>query len=618
MNPYNTSVGGNGGRPGGAPAGMPSRPAPGGNGGNQNHNIFSTTPQPMSSQLGAFGNLYMSSNYNLELNPSANVGNPTANNMFDLQTLGPLSNTLGFLQDINDNNHLVNWRELMDDTKPEESAKKIQEAVAKGNTDRRVAASAIAAAVKTPADLSVVSKLEEDLQKEVRNAVLQDLLDQLTNPGVHPVSSAAEMLAEMSRLGLVRLPGVVAVVDQLLSDPEKRRAGVFVLGRVAEQNKGSEAFLKEVHDKPNIEQVLLALYKDPEFECDVVTITRLLGGDAALQSAVALRPSVEIPSSAPTTAIHYVRGRDELASVRGDGTIAFYGAPNSAGEVPPRVTLDLVGNCSPVGVSAPRSGQYVVVAGNPILPAFASHVEARRKTDGSKQPSVTAPVVQLFAPSEQPAGWVSGEAIQRTAGLTATAVSALSSTTISLAESHTTHDITLIDASTATAANTVAGAHSDYITVLTACESEFAFVSGSRDKVVKLWDSRKPGTASAVATMTNAAHGDTISAIQSFKSYIMTSSLDGTVLVWDARQLETPVASRTFASPVLSLCTLEERRTVVATARCLYLLSLESLSSIDATPNAVYTSLCANEKGNAVFAIGEKGVQVLGLRQRAA
>ncbi|CCW61952.1 unnamed protein product [Phytomonas sp. EM1] len=610
---------------------------------------------------------------------------------FGESTLESITQTLSVLQNIAEGRHFGQWNDLLDPKKPVESARKVNAALNKAPLPvRKEGITVLARGMTTPAHLTIVSHMEEPYRNEVRNLVLHDLLNQLSLAGNDPMPLCAEMLAELSRLNLVRLSGVAVAIERYLNEPDKRRAGIALLGRVAEYNRGSEAFCSALQSTNALHQ-LYTMCKDPEYEYDISTITQLLSSSSDKGPGASLFCHCTIPLSAPVTCMHYFRGRDELVSGQANGTVVMWGGPNptSANASPPNISIgpldqrlvsvrhvvtlspDDIAEHSPVSMAGPQRGNYLVAAGmsyhvmHPYAPYLdtAASQSKRRSISGTPLPQA---LLRVMPYNEQTGEWGNGDVFLRPFDRVITAVAALSNNTICSAESSlggnsflaksqetrtpkncTTassvfsqeHNIQLINSSDGRVVRTLANAHSDYITVLSTCEDdEVVLISGSRDKTIKLWDTRVSnssagsnvtnGTSSlsspslsakalsaSVYKLESSLHTDTISTIYTFRNFIFTGSMDGSMLIWDSRRTAAPVTSRSFISPILDIAALEGGRTAVATARGLYLISLETMSAVHVVPNLAFTRLLSNDSGSVVFAAGAGGISVFSLRR---
>ncbi|KAG8348967.1 hypothetical protein TRVL_00184 [Trypanosoma vivax] len=548
--------------------------------------------------------------------------------------------TLMLLGGISQGLHIVNWNSLVDPSKPVESAKSISAVLAKPTT-LPSAIESVAKCMTTPAHLSIVANLEPPFWSQVRDAVLHDLLNTLTTEREsHPMPLCSEMLAEMVRLNLVVLRGVSKTLEALLNDPGTRRAAIAVLGKLADHRRGDEVFALAVQ---NLEPLLHSI-NEPEYDYDRIAISRLLRWCGAENDARLVRvKNIFLQQQCPVTCMAYFTPRDELASATCDGTVIVWGGPHpSTGEVRPSVMLELPQNHLPVAMDSPSRGNYLAVA---VVPIPAANMQAMMKEygistsshgGGKKKQSLSSiakgPYLRFLTCNESTGVWSHGESISRKENSTITTVAALSNHVVCVAESciserpsesGTQHDLVLINGYTGQTMGHFECAHSDHITVLrTAEDNDHMLYTGSRDHVVKVWDARISGSRGAFSTgviptqKVENSHTGAITAILPHRKALLTASLDGNLLVWDARHLTVPVRESRFMAPILDVKSVDGSHVVVSTARGLNLLSLETMKILDIVPNVAYTQLKANYNGKVVFAAGGSGVSVYALRRQ--
>lgn len=663
---------------------------------------------------------------------------------------------------------------IMDPSQPRDSARLVSAHLARAallsrnnnsSTARAEALAAVARGITTPPHVSILNFLDEPFKNEVRDLLLQHLLDELTNTGEEqPMPVCAEMLAELAKLGLVRLSGVAVAVERFLSQPGKRRAGLAVLGRLAEHYGNEEGFLRAVQSCANIEPLLHDLYRDPAYEYDVLAITRMLGGggsssvasgvggiDSGSSTATGAQHLVRHCSGSgvngagaintesgapPASCIEYMRCRDELVVAHANGTVVVWGSPNeknirnnnkSSGSNHHKnanATSDVVDvklrhvlptGHVPVAMSgAPGRGKYVAVVsmpcpeGHPYRGLLASgsglpnsnssaaaaatavsttltaakklrgvstaahHNDSNNTNSGSGAAAVNlaaGPAIRILVCDAEGSGaWALGPVISRPPTATVTAVAAHGNSIVCVAEStplSTTamttapagsgsggdggshqHSILMFSAVTGRLLHTVTNAHTDFITVLSTCEeSERLVLSGSKDREIKIWSVQPAlnspvAAAAAVASTTTASstppaaeptvsnndplhaldtaaagHTDTITAIYTFRQFIFTGACDGTMRIWNMQSPDAPVWSRSFVSPILDITALEGGRAAVATARGLYLISLETMGAFTIVPNEAYTQIRCNDTGRVLFAASQDGVSVFSVKK---
>ncbi|PWU96492.1 F-box and WD40 domain containing protein [Trypanosoma cruzi] len=586
---------------------------------------------------------------NVSAHTTVHVTTSTEVDPFDEKRIDEIRRTLRMLEDIGHGRHIINWTELVDPSQPVESAKKISAALARPTTVPG-AISSVAECITTPAHLSIVALLDPPFLAKVRDAVLQDLLNALTM--VHesnPMPVCSEMLVEMVKLNLVVLRGVASTLEALLSDPNSRRAAIAALGKLADQKRGNEVFLGAMQ---NLEP-LVRMIDEPEYEYDCLAISRLLGWGGAHKTA-SLVPVKRMDHSSPVTAMTYFRQRDELASATFDGTVTIWGTPHpSTGDVKAAVALDLPQYCVPVAMDGPPRGNYLLIAGMPFPAVNVQTMELERgsinsnvmnnsfNSSGKKRSSFATvprgPIVRLLTCNESTGAWTSGETITRKETVTLTTAAALASFVVctaesgpsdKLSESGLQHDLVLLNGHTSQFLRRFERVHDDYTTIIRAAEDgDRILFTGSRDSVVKVWDIRSSNnraglttaaTMSALATPLHRLkgnHTDTITAILPHRKALLTASLDGSFLVWDARRMTAPMHEVRLKDPILDLALADSGYVVISTARGLKLFSLESLKAHDIIPNVAYTQLKANNDGSIIFAAGNSGVSIYALHR---
>nr|CCD17444.1 unnamed protein product [Trypanosoma congolense IL3000] len=588
----------------------------------------------------------ISHNDNIEDNTTLHVTVTEDIDSFDEKQVEKLRRTLQLLEGISQGCHLINWKEIVDAKKPAESAQHISSMLAKP-TILPSAVESIAKCITTPEHLSIVAKLDPPFRVQVRDAVLRDLLNTLTterDPSPMPVCS--EMLAEMVQLNLVVLRGVSRTLETLLVDSTTRRAAIAVLGKLAERSRGDAVFARAVQCL----EPLLRNIEEPEYEYDRIAIGRLLNWNGMGNEVSLVRERVisHVPYHCQVTSMAYVSGRDELASAACDGSVFIWGAQNAASkDVRPATSIDLPQNYLPVALDCPPSGDYMVIAGMPIS-ALSQQVMIKA-TSGSgangqvdkKRPAppgrVKGPLLRFLTLNEDTGVWTSGETAVRRDNTTLTAATALANMVVCAAESCPAdrasesglqHSLVLLNACTPQPSLVFDRAHEDYITTLcVGDEGGNTIFSGSRDRVVKMWDIRGNSTCPVLSIgsiagpyaepplrCVESAHNDTITAILPYRKELFTASIDGTLLMWDLRRLSGAVQEIRMAAPILDLAIAGCSCLVVSTVRSLNLLSLETLKLRDVVPNVTYTKLCTNYDGRVLFAAGSTGISVYGLR----
>ncbi|RNF26604.1 G-protein (beta)-like protein [Trypanosoma conorhini] len=592
-----------------------------------------TPPRP-------FGSGHVSAHTTVHITTSTEV------DLCDEKRIDDIRTTLRMLEDIRHGRHLINWKELVDPSQPVESAKKIGAALARPTTVPSAVAS-VAECITTPAHLSIVALLDPPFMAKVRDAVLHDLLNALTMAhDLDPMPVCSEMLVEMAKLNLVVLRGVASTLEALLSDPGSRRAAIAALGKLADQKRGNEVFLGAMQ---NLEP-LVRMIEEPEYVYDRLTIARLLGWDGP-HKAASLVPVKRMEQPSTVTSMAYFRQRDELVSGRLDGTVTMWGGPQSStGDIKAAMTIDLPPQCVPVGMDGPPRGNYLVIAGMPFPAANLQALEGENgsmssnliSNNGSTKRNSSAtvakgPLLRFLTCNESTGAWTNGETISRRENVTLTALAALGSLIVCTAESAPTdkfsefglqHDLVLLNGHTSQPLRRFEKAHGDYITVIRAAEDgDRILFTGSRDSVVKVWDTRSGSNRANLTTTASVAaqgtplhrlkgsHTDTITSILLHRNALLTASLDGSFLVWDARRMNEPMHELHLRDPILDLALLDSGYVVVSTARGLNLYSLDTRKTHDVVPNVAFTQLKANHDGSVLFAAGGGGVSIFALHR---
>lgn len=553
---------------------------------------------------------------------------------FNADSFDSITQAINAMNNISEERRVISWQSLIDPRSPDESASRVNAALSKIHPSYEVYEE-IASCMTTPDLLPVVASLDDPHKKQVRGIVLQKNMDQLGVSGEDPMPLAAEMLVEMAKLGLVRLPGMIAVIETFLEKPQTRRAGLAMLGRILDQLRDNKRFIASVRSNKSISMQLYKFHNCPEYEYDVIAISQLMtnntggsNGNPTLHEGPVLRHS-----GAPTTRIQYFGARDELVSAHLDGTVVLWGDPGNS-MTAMQGTLDMPNACIPWAMAGPRQGSYLVLSGKP-LPQDSSYgqfssMRKRHELSSSKGPMSRKPVLCIL---DYNGGlWKAGQIIERPLTTTLTAVAALPNSVVCSAETQNNvesglpgrqHEIVFFHAGTGQHLRTIQQAHSDYVTVLATCaESAALLFSGSRDRTVKLFDARVQqqgaGKGGSVVQLPN-THTDTITSISTLHDSVITTSLDGTLLIWDRRKLNEPLVTRAFSSPVLSTALLGNGESLMAvgTARGLYLVTSVSKSyvvAMDIVPNKAHTQLVSNADGSVLFAADTEGIHVYGVK----
>ena len=410
------------------------------------------------------------------------------------------------------------------------------------------------------------------------------------------------------------------------------KGAVAVLGLLAERlahpSPRRDAFLKAASGtnlQPLLQREAAA---DPRLDYEAAFIGRSLGWHLP---GPRLRLLQRFPSQAHTKAIistAYFSVTDDLVTGSYDGTVAVWGAPTYVAGGP-AARLALPPGYVPAAIDAFTRGRIIAVACAPAGPAA---------------PASAAAMIRLYqCPDSDPhaTSWRLVETIERRDANARAVITCLkrinlktnafvtaeygsssggggnekggggnnSSSSNSAAFSNggvASHNLLCYNMQ-GKVQRRINGAHTDFTTVLQPSADYGWLWSGSRDTTVKAWDSKDFSTNAPLHTLTG--HTDTITGVCTAGDYIVTSSLDGKVLLWDIRRLRRPVAERTFAAPVLKVaCCGAQRPTIVAsTTQSLSLLSFPTLAVEDVVANTSYTDLRPNHDGSVFFATGAEG-----------
>lgn len=233
--------------------------------------------------------------------------------------------------------------------------------------------------------------------------------------------------------------------------------------------------------------------------------------------------------------------------------------------------------------------------------------------------------------------WNKGEVILRPPGVALTAITAFRNSIVAVGESvvkptsrlvsaaavaaaavassaatSSQNRLSFVDVAHGTVMRQIPKAHDDYITSLNVLEEgSYVLLSGGRDAAVKLWDPRSREDTPVVNTAlcTDAmAHTSTISAICPTGYNIVTSAVDGSLLVWDLRSMAAPQVRHKLDSPVVDLALLDSKYAVAATSRGLITLALDTLDPLDMRYNENgFLHVLPNSTGELVFAAETSG-----------
>jgi hypothetical protein len=472
------------------------------------------------------------------------------------------------------------------------------------------------------------------------------------------VPLATRMMVEMIRLDLVLIKGVATTLDTLLRDRNARQAAVAVIGLLAERYAQTQCnAIRSHHPAPaaahgkgkqqpqqqsttssnstnddgilpmlnHVRSALQSAAADAaanscgELDYDLNAIYRYMDwGHAPAPSSTTSSASaspkdayhsqhqtlVRVPKPLTTpheaiTSMAYFACRDQLVTGGAERTISVWGSQVS-GEVP-SASFQLPAHTTPVSMDASIRGSLLAVG-----------------CVTSSKGGVPSSCVQAYLCSDSGA-WTVGDVIKRPDRTVLTNVKCLAvkgsvvcTTETLLAADQPQHQVALFNAA-GHETRVFARAHADCITALgVSADSDHLIITGSRDATVRLWDVRSPVTGStngAGSSPTSSTghvvlngHFDTITSIAPVRDVIVTTSLDGTMRVWDVRRTKTELCSKKFSSGVLKAVCTANLSAVVSTLRGLFLVSLlPTIEVDDVLPNVVCTDLRANFDGTVVF-----------------
>jgi hypothetical protein len=469
------------------------------------------------------------------------------------------------------------WARIVDPSKPEQSAYMIMRHLNANNGNT----TGLAARLNTSQHLSIIPHLEEPAKAKVRDEVLNLVLKSLTTANDNHVN-AAGMLSELVNLQLVVLSGVASTLEALLQDATTRKAACAVLGKLAQQSQNPS---NQTRAALNHLSPLIARIDDPELEYDVVYINRAMGWKTPRASLTHGR-TLTTPHKGAIISSAFFPQRDEFVTGGADGVICVWGPPSNGDT--PSTTFNLPSATIPCSMDASPQGHLLAVAVASL--------------DGK------TPQIQLY-PVLDIAKWGPAQKINRPIGSVVTSIKCLSSRSagICLSErsSKGSNNLLFFALPGDTVVRDIPEAHTDYVTCLaTSAESDTVVLSGSRDKTVRLWDTRnsKP----SVATL--AGHSMCVTTVSTVRDLVATGSLDRNLCIWDIRKLQKPVMSKTLSAPILKVHCGQQPTAVVATTNSISALTLDPLEVQDITPNVCYHELRQNNETSVVFAAGEGSV----------
>eukprot|EP00758_Cryptobia_borreli_P004688 Tbor_TRINITY_DN4521_c0_g1::TRINITY_DN4521_c0_g1_i1::g.15774::m.15774 len=553
----------------------------------------------------------------------------------------------------------VDWDSLLDYTQPQRSAENVKEYVLNANQ----AVTSVCRHMNTPSHLSIIPYISDDkLRTEVRDLVLKYVLEDLTISGDDPMPNCAAMLAEMVKLELVMLTGIGKTLEAFLNDPSTRRAAIAVLGILAENYSGNEAFLKAVR---HLQPILQSFSNDPSFNYDNAFITRIVGWNLPGPQLGLIR-RFPIPQNTTKSIVSstYFSTSDELLTGSMDGTISVWGAPQyggaslsktSAGNVNgesdqtlstspntsttspgcsgPSAKITLPPSYLPVSMDAFTRGRILAVAcvapapATPCIRLYQCTTEEHAAASSKGRSSSTTrgscsttsagddsnSSTNFMGPSlshltaalpATPGVWKLVENIERDECSMITCLKRINFKTNTFCTGEAdgqSHNIVFFNGQ-GKQIRQIQKAHTDVITVLNTSQDANWLFSGSRDTTVKAWDSRTGTSPLHILT----AHTDTITSINATNDYVITGGIDKKVCLWDIRRLKKPLQVKEFQGPVLKTAVTGASRPCIAVSTTcgLTLLSMGTLSVEDVISNTCYVDLQMNYLSSVMFASG--------------
>ncbi|KPI89437.1 hypothetical protein ABL78_1473 [Leptomonas seymouri] len=321
----------------------------------------------------------------------------------------------------------------------------------------------------------------------------------------------------------------------------------------------------------------------------------------------------------------------------------------------PRGVVPLPLDCVPVGMAGQRiDGQYLAIASMPYKSRkpylrFCATGEAKAPTGSkaadtadSNNASTSADsnstqstyrreasngagvgAIIVITCNENSIRWNKGEVIMRPAGVALTAITAFRNSIVAVGESMvqwatpsaaavaaaavaSPHRLSFVDVAGGTVMRQIPKAHDDYITALNVLDDgSYVLLSGGRDAAVKLWDPRSREDTPVVNTALCTGvptHNSTITAMCTMGYNIVSTAVDGSMLVWDLRSMEAPRVRHELAYPIVDVALLGGKHAVTATSRGLITVSLDTLEPLDMRScNTGYSHVIANNTGELLF-----------------
>ncbi|KAG5504972.1 hypothetical protein JKF63_04419 [Porcisia hertigi] len=346
-----------------------------------------------------------------------------------------------------------------------------------------------------------------------------------------------------------------------------------------------------------------------------------------------------------------------------------------------RGVVPLPMDCVPIAMAGQRlDGQYLAIAGMPLksrkpyskyseqpptrpgstpAPAIATTAidsvmdgagaagDATGLLTGAAAGTGNAGAIIVITCNENSLRWTKGEIVMRPPGIALTAITAFRNSIVAVGESAVSaaaaaatsisgggsgsgilsgnasapHRLSFVDVVNGVAMRQIPKAHDNYITALTVLEeSSYVLLSGGRDAAVKMWDPRSREDTPVVNTALckKALHNETtISSLHTAGYSIITTDVNGAMVVWDLRNMATPHKRHQFAYPIVDATLIQDNRAAIATSRGIVTVSLDTLEPEDLFyDKGACTRLLANDTGDLLFAAWGSELDVCGVSGR--
>lgn len=481
------------------------------------------------------------------------------------------------------------------------------------------------------------------------------------------VDICSKGFAMMMGCRLVSVTSFATMVDTFLQREEMVPMALRLLAVGLDNVDSQRGLCAALANVPRIAQRLQEIYThNHELEVDVALLTRYWAHSGCTLSAPLLMPISAERGSCPVTCMSYFGVRDELITGHMNGSVVLWGAPQTVREksrtglfpvsrpvIRARGVVPLPLDCVPVGMAGQRiDGQYLAIASMPYksrrpysdfckeaggAPGVQRGIGEAESGGGEQGNGAGVGAIIVITCNENSIRWNKGEVIMRPAGVALTAITAFRNSIVVVGESlvkakpmHTDkiaaaeeailpspatsslHRLSFVDVAYGTVMRQIPNAHDDYITALTVLdEGSYVLLSGGRDSAVKLWDPRSREDSPVVNTALCAgvaSHNTTISAICTTGFNVLSTSVDGSMRLWDLRSMDAPVVQHDLAYHTVDVSLISNRRAAAATSRGLVIVSLDTLRPTDmcyAEPG--YTHVTPNSSGELVFAASCSG-----------